>query len=226
MGLVGLALGTSALVYAGRFGKELIKDLAVKSSGAAGKEMIENVFKSSGWSKGFIPFYGPMHMAGRQIASGFAGFRKVGEYHSAWRATERELAGELGNVWKQKFAQTIPDLKMRQDAVRAHVSFVKTLRTNPRQYADDLTGAWNRTMAGYGIPGGDPLAGRMTSSLEKYRNLAQQAQAAGDLFGASLASNMAVVGIPTLSSSVASYAIGKAMYGRAQRRMRGYDSVY
>jgi len=226
MGLFGLLGGGAMMAFAGKFGKEMIKDFVVKGSGVAGSRMIDDVFKKSGWGANFIPFTGPFNALRKQVASGFSTWKAVGGYHAAWRADEMRMAGAWKDIWKEKFANNITDMGMRQAAVKTHVNFVKSLKTNPRQFAEDLQGSWSRAMAGYGINGGDPLYGKVVSSMDKYRMLSEQVQGSANLFGTALVSNMAVVGIPTLSSSLATIAIGRSIYGRTKRRLRGYDSIY
>ena len=97
-----------------------------------------------------------------------------------------------------------------------YVQYMKTVRSNPRKTVVDLQNMWSASAKAANIsnPAAISLSGKMLSNAERVNGIAQQAMRSKNLMYTQMASNMAVVGLPTLSASIGTLAITKAMFGR------------
>jgi len=228
MSFWGAAIGSGiTLSMISSFGKDIMKGYA-KGMGMPGKDII-NIFGRKSASLGYIPFVGPfISIASQFTRQGISNWKNVGLSRTMAMETQKFVA-QSKRVFSREFEGQLKRISehSHKEMFRAnYINLMKSLKNNPKRYAENMKSHIRKIYAD--IPGFDTgkinLEGMLTSG-ERYVQTMEQGMKSLDLFYARLASNTAVVAMPTLSSSIASYAIGKSVWGKTKRRIRGYDPV-
>ena len=235
------AMAGGAFIAANKFGKGLLQGYLHGMAGSQGAKIFDSVLSHNRYAMNFIPGLGPANFI-RKAATGslfkqWKGLEKnfgVPSFKSAF-GFGKTFNNALKEVPTQAFWDELTTsvgssehgLKALSSVRDKTFAFAKSLKNNPRSSVGDLHKSWNNVFSGWHALGIDTSAhtlhGTMKTSLERVNDIALQAQRSRGLIGAALASNAAVIGIPTLSSSVATYAIGRSLAGKMSRRVRGYD---
>lgn len=225
-----MGFGVAASLVGSMFGKGIMKEF-LKRSGFSpmGKQLFNEGFKAwGGGAASYLPVIGPISTAIKGISSG--GWRRTSNMYRSLKdqgkvAAERALQGEkmalgdikaLGNRWYDYNSKDYT--KVKNEILP---SFVRSLRSDPRQHDRDMSIAWGTFAKSHGLADPLQLNSRRFNNLNSVREAAMMAEDSKKLLVPYLTSNMAALGIPTLSSTVATVSIMKHINRRASAKLNG-----
>lgn len=241
MNLVNLVIGGAALVGASKFGPQIMRGWATRYGGKVGGQILGDAVKHFGLGMNFIPGVGPFNFLrkaflGRGMSQAWKQIKGL-----ASASMNKELTTAVEGLYGpatytslvRAAKRTLPsarayDKNAYKAIKQAYFNLAKSLKSNPMRKAGELQKSWNAHLGGVENFGMNTsvhhLRGHLFDSIQRVNDLALQGAEADKLFGTALVSNAAVIGIPTLSSSLMTHAIGKTLFGRTQRRLRGYEA--
>lgn len=239
MALFDLVLGGGALYATARFGKKLMQGWARKYAGAEGVRVLNDVFKTYNWGASFIPGVGPLNFLTKATTGALMKpWKNLTNLRSTAISMNKEIQNSVGKIYGPKTYASLTQMakamsggtygKETYKALKgAYFNFAKSLKDNPMRRVGDLQKTWDQSLIANKLIGFHTdvitLRGHLLSGAQRVNAAALQAREASRLYGVAFASNAAVIGFPTLASSVATYAAGRSIWGRTRRRLRGYE---
>jgi len=231
MSIPGISAGYYGYKAASSFGRDLIKGWLSK----APKEVAEGLLKNFGKGISPLPGIGVAQSIWHGIFKG--GYAKTwnmgkGYFRDAVAAKSLyakefksmvDYKSEFAGAVKSKFPKEFVDDRMSSTLENFYMGFGKSLKYNPKEAVSNLQSAWNANLGSITLGGIDlskiTMKKEWLESPQRVMNASHQAQESKKLFNTVMRSNLAVVGIPTLTSGVSTYFLMRYSYNRVKRRL-------
>jgi len=239
MSVGALLVGGSLAVGVSAMAKSALKYTVGASK--VGQRILQSSFQKYGWGTGFIPVIGVMkaminipraaseYFGARGAFAKTLGAIKKAPTGSEWYSAELSsgVTKPLYKMLKQNIRwganqkrKKVLDATM--DAVRGYSDILGGSSAVPTNVVPDLLKtAINKQ--GLSIKSGVNLESATSNAIGTATKFLNQAHASKRLIGPTLTSNMAVVGLPALSSGVMTSALTNAMRRRSRNKLRGYE---